>query len=597
MLDILDHPTRHLLFTGKGGVGKTSLAAATAVALADAGRSVLLVSTDPASNLGQALECEVGTRVSPVPSVPGLSTVNVDPAAAAEAYRERVIGPVRGVLPDDAVEQMTESLSGACTTEIASFDVFTGLLTDARLSREFDHIVFDTAPTGHTLRLLQLPAAWSDFIETNPDGASCLGPASGLQAQRTQYASAVEALSDPESTTLVLVSRPERSALAEAARSASELSALGIRGRHLVINGVFEPAAAGDPLADAIVTRQRAALAERPASLRELPTERVGLRAHNLVGVAALRALVAGDVGASAGPSLDADPATMPDLPPLQELADEIEADGRGLVMVMGKGGVGKTTIAAALAVELARRGHPVHLSTTDPAAHLEHALATEVEGLTVARIDPAAETRRYTERVLATKGKGLDDEGRRLLREDLRSPCTEEVAVFHAFSAVVREAARGFVVLDTAPTGHTLPLLDQTGAYDREVRRNVGGLPGRITTPLARLRDPAYTRILIATLPETTPVLEAAALQADLRRAGIEPCAWVVNRSLAAAQPTDPLLVARARAELPLLEAIAAEHAERALVAPAMAREPVGPEALRDLMLGRERHTPAGAD
>jgi len=584
MLKLLDHPTRHLFFTGKGGVGKTSIATATAVALADAGRRVLLVSTDPASNLAQVLECEVRSEVHEVSAVPGLSTFDVNPEAAAAAYRERVVGPVRGVLPDDAVAQMTESLSGACTTEIASFDVFTGLLTDPRLARDFDHIVFDTAPTGHTLRLLQLPAAWSDFIETNPDGASCLGPASGLQAQREQYAAAVDALSDPDRTTLVLVSRPETSALAEAARSASELSALGVRGQHLVINGVFEPTDEGDPLALALSTRQREAMASLPHSLGELPIELVPLRANNLVGVAALRDLASGEVGA---PQDALGPVESPDLPPLATLVDEIEAGGHGLIMVMGKGGVGKTTIAAAVAVELARRGHPVHLSTTDPAAHLEHALAIEVEGLTVDRIDPAEETRRYAERVLETKGKQLDEEGRRLLREDLRSPCTEEVAVFHAFSKVVREAARGFVVLDTAPTGHTLLLLDQTGAWDREVRRNSVGVRGRVTTPFTRLQDPAHTRILIATLPETTPVLEAAALQADLRRAGIEPCAWVLNRSLAAASPTDPLLAARARTEVPLLSAVTTEHATRVFLVPALTHEPVGPDALQALVRG----------
>lgn len=583
MLHVIEHPTRHLFFTGKGGVGKTSLAAATAAALADQGRRVLLVSTDPASNLGQVLECDVGSDVREVPGVPGLSTFNVDPEAAAHAYRERVVGPVRGVLPDDAVAQMTESLSGACTTEIASFDVFTGLLTDARLAEDFDHIVFDTAPTGHTLRLLRLPAAWSDFIETNPDGASCLGPASGLESQRAQYAAAVDALGDPASTTLVLVSRPESSALAEAGRSASELSALGVRSQRLIINGIFEPSDVSDPLARAIGARQQDALADLPQALRDLAVEQVPLRSHNLVGVASLRALVARESGAMA----EAGPVHAPDLPPLASLVDDMEAAGRGLVMVMGKGGVGKTTIAAAVAVELARRGHPVHLSTTDPAAHLEHALAEEVEGLTVDRIDPAVETQRYAERVLATKGKGLDKAGRRLLKEDLRSPCTEEVAVFHAFSKVVREAARGFVVLDTAPTGHTLLLLDQTGAYDREVRRNAAGVPGRVTTPLARLQDPEYTRLLIATLPETTPVLEAAALQDDLRRAGIEPYAWVINQSLAAAGPTDPMLAARARAEIPMLDAVRTQHAERTFMVPVMAAAPVGSEALGELVGG----------
>jgi len=615
MLHVIDHPTRHLFFTGKGGVGKTSLATATAVALADSGKRVLLVSTDPASNLGQVLEAEVTDSIRPVPAVPGLTTFNINPEAAAAEYRERIVGPVRGLLPEAAIAQMTESLSGACTTEIASFDAFTRLLTDPALVGDVDHIVFDTAPTGHTLRLLQLPAAWSDFIETNPDGASCLGPASGLQAQRVQYAAAVEALGDRDQTTLVLVTRPESSSLAEAARSSAELAALGVKSQRLVVNGGFSAAdsvtdsATGpsDALATAIEARQREAMESLPAPLQDLPLETVSLKGHNLVGIAALRALVS-DVPLEARDTFDVlealeapqdDAFAAPDLPPLSALVDEIEADGKGLVMVMGKGGVGKTTLAAAVAVELVRRGHLVHLSTTDPAAHLEHALADEVEGLTLSRIDPREETRRYTEHVLATKGKKLDADGMKLLEEDLRSPCTEEVAVFQAFSQRVREAARGFVVLDTAPTGHTLLLLDQTGAYHREVARNTSGgaggatgegrgaARGRITTPLMRLQDPTMTKLIIATLPETTPVLEAAGLQADLRRAGIEPFAWVVNQSLAAARPTDPLLSARARAEAVQLRAVVTEHASRVALVPMTAYDPVGPDALRALVRG----------
>jgi arsenite/tail-anchored protein-transporting ATPase len=585
MLKVLENPTRYLFFTGKGGVGKTSLATATAVALADGGRSVLLVSTDPASNLGQVLECDVGDAIAYVPGVPRLHTLNIDPEAAAASYRERVVGPVRGALPDDAVAQIQEQLSGACTTEIAAFDEFTRLLTNDALVAEFDHIIFDTAPTGHTLRLLQLPAAWSRFLDDNPDGASCLGPLSGLQSQQAQYASAVHSLSDPAATTLVLVTRPERSALAEAARTSVELASLGIENQVLVVNGVFAASDPADTLASALEQRGRAALAEMPDRLRDMPAEHVPLRPVNIVGIAAVRALLA-DEAYAAIPGRD-DAATR-ELPgSLSSLVDEVAAAGRGLVMVMGKGGVGKTTIAAAVAVELASRGVAVHLSTTDPAAHIAAAVGDEVANLTVSRIDPAAETRRYTERVMETRGRDLDADGRRLLLEDLRSPCTEEVAVFHAFSRVVNQARRSVVVLDTAPTGHTLLLLDATGAYHREVLRTSSMPAERVETPMMRLRDPDHTRILIATLPETTPVLEAEQLQEDLRRAGIEPWAWVINQSLAAAETSDPVLRARAAAEQQLIRRVTRELARRTAIVALQAVPPVGAERLQALLAG----------
>jgi arsenite/tail-anchored protein-transporting ATPase len=582
MLRILERPTRYLFFTGKGGVGKTSLATATAVLLADRGRSVLLVSTDPASNLGQVLECDVGADIGAVPGVAGLHTLNIDPEAAAAAYRERVLGPVRHALPDDAVAQISEQLSGACTTEIAAFDEFTRLLADTPLVAGYDHIVFDTAPTGHTLRLLQLPAAWTRFIEDNPGGASCLGPLSGLQTQQEQYAAAVRSLSDAAATTLVLVTRPERTALAEADRTSGELSALGIESQVLVVNGVFEAADAGDPLARALEARGAAALADMPPRLQALPAERVALRPGNVVGLDAVRALLAG-VHAPLSPPVETHP---PELPGgLGGLVDEIAAAGHGLIMVMGKGGVGKTTIAAAVAVELASRGVPVHLSTTDPAAHVADIVGGDVANLTVSRIDPREETRRYTERVLATRGRDLDDEARRLLLEDLRSPCTEEVAVFHAFSRIVSQARRGIVVLDTAPTGHTLLLLDATGSYHREVLRG-GSMPAdRVVTPMMRLQDPRHTRIIVATLPETTPVLEAEQLQADLRRAGIEPWAWVINQSLAAAETADPVLRARAAAERPLIARVMDELARRSAIVPLQAIAPAGADRLRALV------------
>jgi arsenite-transporting ATPase len=587
----LEDPPRFLFFTGKGGVGKTSLACATAIALADRGRRVLLVSTDPASNVGQVFGVEIGNRIIAVEAVAGLAAFEIDPEAAARAYRERIVGPVRGVLPDATVKGIEEQLSGACTTEIAAFDEFTHLLADGAAARNFDHVVFDTAPTGHTIRLLQLPGAWSTFLETGKSGASCLGPLAGLDKQRERYRAAVATLADPDRTRLVLVARAQNAALREVARTHEELAALGLTRQNLVINGVLPaPEAATHPLAAAIRTREEAALAALPEALAALPGDELPLKPFNLVGIDRLRALFADEaspVGAEAA---------MPyalDAPDLASLVDRIAADGRGLVMLMGKGGVGKTSLAAAIAVALAGRGLAVHLTTSDPAAHLTETLDGSFAHLSVGRIDPAVETARYREHVLATKGAHLDAEGRALLEEDLRSPCTDETAVFQAFSRIIREADQRFVIMDTAPTGHTLLLLDATGAYHREVVRQVGEKGMHFTTPMMQLRDAKRTKVLVVTLAETTPVLEAARLQSDLHRAGIEPWAWIVNQSLAAAAPRSALLRHRARAELGEIEAVAREHAVRYAVVPLLAEEPVGVARLRALVEGAGQNDP----
>lgn len=597
MLSFLDAPPRYLFFTGKGGVGKTSLACASAVRLADEGREVLLVSTDPASNLKEVLGAPVGDTVGSVDSVPNLSAVNIDPEAAADEYRERVIEPMVGVLPDETVEQVEEQLSGACTTEIASFDKFTQFLAGEE-GRPYDHVVFDTAPTGHTLRLLELPAAWSDYIEENPDGASCLGPVSGLEAQQERYTAAVEALQDAGRTTLVLVSRPEAAALKEAARSSRELRDLDVVNQRLVVNGIFRAQDAGDPLAAAMERRAGEALEGIPDTLKDLPRDTVPLKGHNLVGLDSLRALLSDEPAATATNDTGTngtEQAPDIDLPTVHELVDGFAGDGQGLVMVMGKGGVGKTTIAASVAVDLARRGEEVLLTTTDPAAHIADAVGSDaLPNLEVSAIDPEEATRRYRERVLKTKGKDLDPEERELLEEDLRSPCTQEVAVFRAFAREISTAQRQFVVMDTAPTGHTLLLLDTTGSYHREVMRTSEIEAGRITTPLMRLQDPDYTKMLLVTLPETTPVLEAKQLQDDLERAGIAPYAWVVNQSLAAAGPSDPLLVERAHAEGSQIELVQEQHAERTALAPWMPEEPVGSKRLQALARGAAEPVPA---
>jgi len=568
--------TRHLFFTGKGGVGKTSLSCATGLALAEAGKRVLIVSTDPASNLDEVLGARLGSTPTVIPGVPSLFALNIDPAASAAEYRERMVAPYRGILPAAAIASMEEQFSGACTVEIAAFDEFSKLLGDPAATTEFDHIIFDTAPTGHTLRLLTLPSAWSGFIASSTGGASCLGPLAGLEKQKALYAATVARLADPAQTTVVLVSRAETAALAEAERTRAELAALGVSNLQLALNGVFEATTPGDAIADAMTRRGVEALAAMPAGLAELPGTTTPFVPSGTVGLEALRGL---GLGAPAVSMIAAAPLTdNRELPPgLAPLVDEFSASGRGVIMTMGKGGVGKTTIAAAIALSLARRGHAVLLSTTDPAAHVATALGASVPRLTIGRIDPAAEVARYTEEVLTRAGKDLNAAGRALLEEDLRSPCTEEIAVFRAFAQAVDAGRDGFVVLDTAPTGHTLLLLDAAEAYHREVLRTRGEMPESVVALLPRLRDPGYTRILIVTLAEATPVHEAERLQADLARAGIAPHAWIINQSLAASGTEDPLLRLRGEYERPFIRRVAADLSPRAALIPWLAEAPVG--------------------
>ncbi len=561
--------TRNLFFTGKGGVGKTSVASATAVGLADERKRVLLVSTDPASNLDEVFGVELGMLPTPIPDVTGLSAMNIDPEAAARAYRERMVGPYRGILPEASVRSMEEQFSGACTIEIAAFDEFSRLLGDTSATAEFDHVLFDTAPTGHTLRLLQLPAAWTVFFENNVGGNSCLGPLSGLTAQRAVYDSALKALSDPQTTTLVLVTRAEVTALREADRTSRELAELGIRNQRLVVNGLFSATNLADPIAAALEARGRLALDAIPHDLLRLPRVDVRLLPFGLIGVPALRALNDPSL-ASQHPMSAVLQEVFDSLPPLLEalIPGMIQA-GHGVILTMGKGGVGKTTIATKIALELARAGHKVYLSTTDPAAHLDLTLGLTVPNLSVSRIDPVRETAEYTAEVMATAGKDLDEQGKSLLEEDLRSPCTEEIAVFRAFARTVERGKDGFVVLDTAPTGHTLLLLDATEAYHRDVLRNLSDMPESVRELLPRLRDPGYSHVLIITLPEATPVHEAASLQRDLLRAGITPYAWVINQSLAPLTLTDPILRSRRLHERPFIQEVSEELAPRTALVP----------------------------
>ncbi|MCL2774855.1 MAG: arsenical pump-driving ATPase [Oscillospiraceae bacterium] len=535
--------TKYLFYTGKGGVGKTSAACATAVTLVDNRKRVLLISTDPASNLQDVFSTELSSKGTPIQELPGLVVANLDPLQAAAEYRESVVAPYRGKLPDAAIASMEEQLSGSCTVEIAAFNEFSNFITDKKSQAEYDYIIFDTAPTGHTLRMLQLPSAWSNFISESTHGASCLGQLSGLEERKDIYKKAVETLSDGKLTTLILVSRPESSPLKEAERASKELADLGILNQILIINGVLT--VNDDNVSESLYNKQQKALADIPASLRDIPAYFVPLRAYNITGMENVRNLLTKDNFAPCNISLK-----IADIPKLGKVIDDLYNSGKKVIFTMGKGGVGKTSVAAAVALGLSAKGKKVHLTTTDPAAHLKFVI-DEKSGITMSHIDEKEELKRYQNEVLAKARETMSEDDVAYVEEDLRSPCTQEIAVFRRFAEIVERAENEIVVIDTAPTGHTLLLLDATQSYHKEVKRTQGDIPESVKKLLPRLRNENETSVIIVTLAETTPVYEAMRLEEDLKRAGIATKWWVINSSLYATETTNQLLKAKASHEI----------------------------------------------
>lgn len=537
--------TKYLFFTGKGGVGKTSIACATAVGLADKGKKILLISTDPASNLQDVFNQSLNGHGSEIAEIPGLTVVNLDPEQAAAEYRERVIAPFRGKLPESVIQNMEEQLSGSCTVEIAAFNEFSDFITDVQKQSEFDHIIFDTAPTGHTLRMLQLPSAWSTFISESTHGASCLGQLSGLEERKEIYKKAVETLSDTGATRLMLVSRPETAPLKEAARSSHELQLLGIKNQILIINGVLQQLDKNDSVSSQLHERQQKALQNMPAELSGYPLYHVPLRSYNLSSIVNIRRMLYSD---SLSSEVNYKPAASPK--GVDEMVDDLYTSGKRVIFTMGKGGVGKTTLATEIALKLTKLGAKVHLTTTDPANHLNYELAVKA-GITVSRIDEAEVLEKYKNEVRNKAAEAVTAEDMEYIEEDLRSPCTQEIAVFKAFAEIVDKAETEIVVIDTAPTGHTLLLLDATQSYHKEVERTQGEVTGAVANLLPRLRNSKETEVVIVTLPEATPVFEAERLQMDLQRAGINNKWWVVNACLSLTDTQNSFLKAKAQNEL----------------------------------------------
>ena len=581
-----DIKTKYLFFTGKGGVGKTSLACATAIKLADAGNVILLVSTDPASNLKDVLDTEVDEDIRPVRGIDRLFAININPEKSAEEYRNRVTQPLEGIASKEEIKKIREDLSGACTTEIASFDEFSRFVSGETEGANFDVIIFDTAPTGHTLRLLELPAAWSSFTEENPDGASCLGPTSALKSGKERYFNVSERLRDASLTSYYIVARADKASLKEASRTSNELIELGMNNQLLYINGVFKAMDKNDQLAMNIEAMGDEQLETIPDNLKKLPLKTFPLLPYNVLGIEKLHSLFDTELqilisnrvlSTSVGPTQV--------LKGIHTLVDELcFSQQHGLIMTMGKGGVGKTIAASVIAVLLANKGFDVLLTTTDPAAHIQdfiEQLGSLPANLTVERIDPKVETQRYIDKIMDHKGQGQSEEAKKLILEDLKSPCTEEVAVFHAFSKAISMAKRKFVVMDTAPTGHTLLLLDTAGSYHRDIMRNSTDAV-RFRTPYMSLQDQTLSKIILVTLPETTPMREAGSLQDDLKRAGIKPYAWLINQSLSMLTGiSDPLLKSRANAEIEVIDTIKEIYSEKTFGIPFVAEKKLLPHLL----------------
>jgi arsenite-transporting ATPase len=563
-----------IFFSGKGGVGKTSMACTAAVRLADEGKRTLLVTTDPASNLADVFEQAIGHQVTPIDGVPNLWAMEIDPDRAAQEYRDRALAPIRAAFPAQMVQVIEEQMSGPCTTEVAAFDRFTDFLDlPVGGGQSFDTVIFDTAPTGHTLRLLELPAEWSQSIDAAAagNGQTCIGPAAAIQDAKHKYERALAAMRDPAQATFTFVLHPEAIAIKETKRAIAELGKLGIHTHQLIVNSIIPVEETGNQLFAARSLMQQGYLRQIAAEL-PLPTRRMALLPGEIKGVERLRAVgrlffdgQAEKVAASA--PLRSGRQTVLATSQLGIMERLVPNGHNRTVFFAGKGGVGKTVASCTTAVWLARQGYRTLLLTTDPAAHLGDVLGVPVgdtpapvpgvPNLWAAKIDPKVAAEAYKARILEdARRRGRPPEALSVMAEELDSPCTEEMAAFDRFIDYASQKDWPVIVFDTAPTGHTLRLLelpvDWSQQLDIKIFASVDSsaaddvAKARFGEVIAMMRDPERSTFAFVMYPEATPILEAGRAVDELRTVGIEPGLVVANMVIPEGQATTPFTQAR---------------------------------------------------
>jgi arsenite-transporting ATPase len=583
--------TQYIFFSGKGGVGKTSMACTHAVRLAEEGKKTLIVTTDPASNLADVFEQEIGHQITKIRDIAGLWAMEIDPDKATQEYIDRAMAPIRAAFPPQIVQVMEEQMSGPCTAEVAAFDRFTDFLetpTNAnRADTDFDVVIFDTAPTGHTIRLLELPSEWSQTIEAANAGSgqTCLGPTAAIQDAKQKYERALAAMRDAEQTTFIFVLNPEAISIKETQRAIQELSKLGIHNYRLIVNGIIPVESAENPLFTARAEMQARYLSQIE-TLFPYPKQKMNLLAGEIKGLKRLRqvAKIFFDGAAPDGTfeAEDIRPRMAGLATPIEEIWARIQPNGHHrTVFFAGKGGVGKTVASCITAVWLARQGYKTLLLTTDPAAHLGDVLDTPVDdkiapvsgqpNLWAAKIDPKAAAEAYKARILEdARRRGRPESAIATMEEELNSPCTEEMAAFDKFIEYASQDEWQAVVFDTAPTGHTLRLLELPVDWSKQIDVKVFAsvdttaaddvAKKRFGKVIEMMRDPAQSTFAFVMYPEATPILEAWRAAQELSTVGIRPGMVVSNFIIPPEQATTPFVQSRRAMQ----EKYMAEIAER---------------------------------